>query len=77
MLITLEPHGIFGSKFVQLFILTLSAKGDDQFNRSRYFSENAQNSRTEWDILIKFCILIHFKGKHCFPRETHLCNSGY
>ena len=52
MLITLEPHGIFGSNFVYLCILTLSShwyeKGDEASTSiilaGRAFSENAHNS---------------------------------
>ena len=53
MLITLEQHGIFGSNFVFLSILTLSShwheKGrrgftEHHFGRSSSFDENAHNS---------------------------------
>ena len=53
MLITLEPHGIFGSNFVYLCILTLSShwyekrrRGSTEyhFGRSSSFGENAHNS---------------------------------
>ena len=48
MLITLKPHGIFGSNFVYLCILTLSShwyeKGKHHFDWSSSFGENAHNS---------------------------------
>ena len=53
MLINLEPHGIFGSNFVYLCILTLFShwyekrgRGftEHHFGRSSSFGENAQNS---------------------------------
>ena len=52
MLITLKPHGIFGSNFVYLCILTLSShwyekrwRGftEHHFGRSSSFGENAYN----------------------------------
>ena len=51
--ITLEPHGIFGSNFVYLCIVTLPShlyekmwRGftENQFGRSSSFGENANNS---------------------------------
>ena len=53
MLIALEPHGIFGSSFVNICILTLSnhwygkkCRGftEHRFGRSSSFGENAHNS---------------------------------
>ena len=53
MLITFEPHGIFGSNSVNLCILTLSShwyeKGlrgftEHHFGRSSSFNENVHNS---------------------------------
>ena len=53
MLINLEPHGIFGSNFVYLCILTLSSHWYEKtvmrlhrasFCRSSSFGENAHNS---------------------------------
>ena len=52
MLINLEPHGIFGSNFVYLCILTLSSHWYEKSDKvspsiilaGRAFSENAHNS---------------------------------
>ena len=53
MLITLEPHGTFGSNYAHLFILTLFSHlyakflrgfAEHHFSRLRSFSKNAHNS---------------------------------
>ena len=62
-------HGIFGSNFVYLCILTLSSHWNEKmwqgftghhFGLSRSFGENAHNSWTGWYIWFKFCILMYF-----------------
>ena len=69
MLITLKPHGVFGSKFAYLFILTLSShwkvKRWRGFAKHKYgwswsVSQNPHISLTIYYILIKFCLRIHF-----------------
>ena len=58
-IISLDPHGIFGSKFTYLFILTLSSHlyakqrrgfAEHHFGQSRYFSENAYHTVTEYEM---------------------------
>ena len=69
MLITLEPHGIFGSNFVYYCILTLPSRWYAKrwwsftvhhFGRSNSFDENAYNSWTVWFIWLKKKLLIYF-----------------
>ena len=91
MLITLEPHGIFGSKFEYLFIFNIvqpleCKNGKHHFGQSMSFSENAHNSWTIWYIWIKVCILIYFNivqplerknGKHHFGRSMSFSENAH
>ena len=63
MLMTLEPHGIVGSNFAYLFILTFSsywyANGDEALPRIILVKRLITLEPAPY-ILIKFCILLHF-----------------
>ena len=80
IIITLEPHGIFGSNLPCLYKFTHCPatgmqNGDeaspsiDSTGRGRL--ENAHSSLTAWYVLVKFCILMHFL-KPC--RDTGMQN---
>ena len=90
MLIILEPHDIFASNFVYLCTSTLFSHwhakqwrgfAEHHFDRSRSFSENAYNSWTTQNILIKFCILIHFDITYRLPytaiNKSFLTDDGF
>ena len=69
MLITLEPCGSFGSKFLYLCISnivqpllckTVTRLHLASFGRSSSLNENGHNSWTVWNIWFKFCIQMYF-----------------
>ena len=72
ILITLEPYGIVWILSSHWYAKRWRGFAEHHLGRSRYFSETAQNSWTVSHILIKVCILIHYRDTAMQNGETAL-----